>query len=284
MEQEEPLHRYLGIYPILRVTGVPVSQEQAVEIIRRTDRFFRDLTSNDYSYLARISRRLRIPLWEDYKRELRRDQGYRAYEANLDRLRGTDAYMDALSGEHYEAYRAALRRHEDDHHRWLTAWGYLEPEYVRNDWVSSQYVYGPHGWCHPDGTIGHVDRVGKGQIAEEVYHDWCILAQAFPFLELGASLIREGLYEGEVDSAQVSFRISGGQVAILDPELADVHAGHPLPTRGGPTSPFSSDQGDQASEDRLATLHTLLRTVGLVGQTRMIPWSWIEAWAAQAPS
>jgi len=283
MTAQDHLHRYLGVRPAMLVTGVSVPQEQASEIIRRTDRFFRDLTSNDYPYLARISRKLRIPLWEDYERELRENPGYAAYEANLNALRGSDAYGAAVGGEHYDAYRAACSRYEEAHRRWLSSWGYIETEYVRSDWISAQYIYGPHGWCHPDGTIGHIDQVGKGQIGEEIHRDWWILARAFPFLDLGVTLVREGLYDGEVDTPQVGFLVRGGQVQVVDPVVVDVHAGHQFPTRGGAASRYSSSQGNQTVEDNLAALLTLSRIYGPAESQREIPWSWIEAWETHVP-
>ena len=173
------MDRYLGLAPMMKVTGVPVYPEQAREIIRRTDRFFLDLSSNDYRYLARVARTLHIPLWEDYERTLRQIPGYRKYEARLKQLSG-QARHEALRDAHYEAYRTALLQYENAHREWLSSWGYVKTDYVWNDWIASRFIHGPHGWCHPDGTIGHVDCVGKGQIAEEVYHDWCVLAQTFP--------------------------------------------------------------------------------------------------------
>ncbi len=279
----EPMERYLGLSPMMWVTGVPVLPDQAREIIRRTDRFFLDLPATDSRYLARVARVLGIPLWAEYERALRRNPAYRAYEANLKHLPG-QARNDALCGEHYEAYRTALRQQADAHRQWLSDWGYIETEYVWNDWLASRFIYGPHGWCHPDGTIGHVDRVGKGQIAEEVYRDWCRLARAFPFLDLGVSLLRAGRDDGEKDEAQVSFHVRSGQVVLHDPAAVDVHAGHPSPTRGGPTSKYVSDQGDQGAEDRLASFHMLLQAVGAVEPVQVITWSWIQAWAARAPT
>jgi hypothetical protein len=253
MAEHDLMGRFLGVYPRMLVTGSPVGEAQAMEIIRRTDRLFGSLTSNDYPYLVRLARQLRIPLWEQY-----------------------DPRGD---GDH----QAALRRWEEAHRRWLAAWGYIETEYVTNDWISDQFPFGPHGWCHPDGTIGHIDRVGKGQVAEEVYSDWCRLSQAFPFLDLGVSLAREGRYEGEMDAPQVGFLVRGGQVQVVDPEAVDVHAGHQPPTRGGPTSRYSSSSGEQSAEDNLAALHTISQIFGPAPVKRMIAWEWIEAWAAHAP-
>jgi hypothetical protein len=270
---EEIMHRYLGIYPRMLVTGDPVTPAQAMEIIRRTDRLFGDLSTNDYPYLVRLARALRIPLWEQYELALRADQGYAAYAAR----------REALAGEHYEAYQAALRHWYDDHARWLAAWGYIETEVVKNDWLSSQFAYGPHGWCHPDGAIGHLDSVGKGQIAEEVLGDWQRLAQAFPFLKLGVTLVREGLYDGEEDTPQVGLLVRDGAVEVVDPGSVDVHAGYAPPTRGGPGSRYAGDRAVQADQDNLAGLLVLARIFGPADASPVIPWEWIEAWSANAP-
>ena len=67
---------------------------------------------------------------------------------------------------------------------WRFAWGALELEYIGNDWVSSMYVYGPNGWCRPDGTISHFKNVGKWPSVGDLVRDWIRVAEAFPFLDL----------------------------------------------------------------------------------------------------
>src|SRR5579884_2905661 len=131
---EHLFDRFLGPYPRMYVTGSSVTQQQAMEIIRRTDQLFESLSTNDYAYLQRIARKLRLPLLEDFERD------------NLDE----------------QAYRAARERWNEAHQHWLERWGYISTEYVINDWISSRSARGPRGWCHPDGTIGFLDPVGKG--------------------------------------------------------------------------------------------------------------------------
>lgn len=156
MTEHDLMGRFLGVYPRMLVTGIAIGEAQAMEIIRRTDRLFGSLTSNDYPYLVRVARKLRIPLWEQYD---------------------------------------------------------------------------PHG----DGDH------------------------------------------------QVDFLVRGGQVQVVDPAEVDVHAGHLAPTRGGPTSRYSSSRGEQSAEDNLAALHTVSQIFGPASVKRMIPWGWIEAWAMHAP-
>jgi hypothetical protein len=282
---EEILGRYLGVTPRMRVTGVPVAPEQAREIIRRTDRLLGSLSCNDYPYLVRVARALRLPLWEQYLRELRANPGYVDYEAQLDALRpaGGSAYYEALSGEHYEAYLAAHARWDADHARWLEDWGFIATEEVGNDWLSAQSAYGPRGWCHPDGTIGWIDPLSKHADAGEVHADWQRLAQAFPFLNLGVTLLREGVHEGEEDVPLVGLLVRDGVVQVVDPAGLDVHAGHAPPTRGGPSGTYAGDRGVQADQDNLATLLIVARIFGPADASPVIPWEWIDEWALRAP-
>lgn len=282
MREQEILYRYLGYYPRMFVTGVPVTQEQAKEIIRRTDRFFDSLPTNDLPYLVRVARQLHLPFWEDYKRKLDENPDYLAYLARLDVLRSQEdmqAQYAALDREREEVYLATLRRFWKDHQRWLDAWGYIRTERVCNDWISPE-SYRPRGWCHPDGRIGHIDHVGKKHVAADVYKDWCLLANAFPYLEIGATLVCEG---EEEEIPEIGFQICAGSVRIVDPRVVDVHAGHPPATRGGPMSENKSDRVNQDEEDRLATFSALAQIFGQSDRERPIPWTWIAEWTPLAP-
>ena len=242
--------RSLGSAPAMTVTGYPVTSEQACEIIRRTDRLFVEAIANDRTWLLRIAHAVRLPLFEEYVLDLKG-----------------------------EAYQRARQRWQVEHRQWLQAWGFLETELVHNDWIASRFLYGPHGWCHPDGTIGFQDCVGKGQIAEEVYDDWCRLAQAFPFLNVSVTLLRECLDE-EFDLPQVSFRVRNGEVYIVDPAMIGVHAEHRPPTRGSSVSRYTGEHRSQEIEDKFAAFTTITQLMHSSRTLQMIPWEWIEAWAA----
>ena len=53
--------RYLPKWPLMYTTGKPVTQEQAKEIIRRTDTFFIGYSGNNRAYNQRVRRLLGMP-------------------------------------------------------------------------------------------------------------------------------------------------------------------------------------------------------------------------------
>lgn len=189
------LNRGLPKWPQMLVTGVPVP-DRAKEIIRCTDSFFtHGYDGNDHDWNRAVRKALGMP--EEY------DQGKGAYDSNR-----------------FHAYWEELRV-------WRERWGAIETQYVHNSWVSCSFVYGAHGWCHPDGRIGFIDNVGKWPSVEEIREDWSMLASAFPFLDLGVTLMSGESCE-ESTNPIVSMRVRNGSVQLIDPEKEDVHVGHPL--------------------------------------------------------
>lgn len=109
-------------------------------------------------------------------------------------------------------------------------WGVIETQYVHNNWISSSYVLGPHGWCHPNGKIGFVDNIGKHPSVQDVLDDWNLLAKEFPFLKLAITLM-SGEFCGEDIYPVVSIVVSDGQAVQVPADLT-LHAAHPPATRG----------------------------------------------------
>ena len=187
MTTDELMGLGLSKWPQMIVTGTTLPEEQALEIIRRTDRFFSWPSGNNHPFIKEAVQAVKMP----------------------QRPKGDDA--DTLQ-QYWSADEA-----------WKKKWGLIETEYVTNSWVSCSFVGGPHGWCHPDGTIGFADNVGKWPSVEEIYNDWALLAKEFPFLELEVTLMdRESCEE----SAQpvVSMLIRNGAVELVDPRERDLHA------------------------------------------------------------
>ena len=171
---EELLHRSLPKWPQMIVTGKTLDEEQALEIIRRTDRFFACPIGNNHDFVEEAKKIVRYP-----------DGGY------------------------------------DDVIKWEKRWGYIPLGYVENDWISSAFIYGANGWCHPDGTIGFALNIGKWPEVWEVLEDWKRLAQAFPFLEVEATLMSN---EHHCPSEPVvSFLVRNGTVELVDPKLRNIH-------------------------------------------------------------
>lgn len=101
--------------------------------------------------------------------------------------------------------------------------GYLGVESASNDWASCCFVFGPHGWCHPDGTIMYYDNIGKWPTVPGVLEDWKKVAEAFPFLDLHITLMSG---EGSDDDTipLVNLRVVGGTVSLCPPDIT-VHEG-----------------------------------------------------------
>ena len=110
---------------------------------------------------------------------------------------------------------------------WKIEMGQVSTEYIRNDWLSSAYVFGPNGWCHPDGTIrfdGH--NIGKWPSVEEVVLDWKTLLAAFPYLDLVCTLFdRESGEDSPVPLCTIHINSNDG-VMVCAPDL-NAHSSTP---------------------------------------------------------
>lgn len=193
-EIEEKLNVGLPKWPQMIVVGQSVTEEQASEIIRRTDSFF----VHGYGGNNR-----------DFERAVRTITGMPP--DFFDRM-DEDKERPGAFAEIIEQERA-----------WRERWGCIETSYVSNAWIASAFVYGPHGWCHPDGTILHLDNVGKWPSASSIYEDWLTLVGEFPFLDLSVVLYDgEQGEEEEEKTAVIGFRVKNGAVEIItdDPETA----------------------------------------------------------------
>lgn len=165
-------------WPQCCIWGEPITKEQALEIIRRTDMFFEHQFGNNHSFVEEATKILGIPQREDYKN-------------------GGDKAWDA--------YDAAEKE-------WRDKWQFISLEYLYNDWVSCSWVGGPHGWCHPDGTIGFQNNIGKWPHAEEVLQELQKIAEAFPFLKMSCTLMSREETEDEWEKESVvSFRVENGK-------------------------------------------------------------------------
>lgn len=222
-------------WPILMVSGADVTLEQAGEIIRRTDCFFLaygEPSGNDHAWIRLMEGMLSIPR----------------------RPRPEEPALLACELAQVEA--------------WARAWGVIRTHYVHNDWLSSNYISGPNGWCRPDGKIGFFQPIGKYPGQDEVLADWQMIAAAFPFLRLAASVF----YDDAVADPSYTIGVHAGQ-AVLHP--AGKLALH---------EPFS-DPGPSAAERRIFTAlerHQRGEPLGLSTfdlEHAEIPAAWLADWA-----
>lgn len=174
-------------WPAMIVRGQPVTVDQAKEIIRRTDSSFcTGLFGNDREFNRWLAKTIGLPqgaLWESTTGDIK------DYIGDLERFGA-----------------------------WRKLWGCVEDlEYVHNNWIACSFIGGPHGWCHPDGVIEYHDNIGKWPSVQDVLRDWTAIAQAFPFIELTATLMdRECCEDGGVPL--VTIRVKSGTADLCPPE------------------------------------------------------------------
>lgn len=153
-------------WPLLLVSGAPVTPEQANEILIRTC-MPSYLPGNDRAWDEIISRILRMPLRDDWHEipELRDD-----FQKRMAWLKERWALRDARAEE----------------------LGILPMEYLYTSRISSSFIGGPHGWCDWSGNIfADSYNIGKWPEAVEITDEWSQIAEAFPFLDLTAQLITD---------------------------------------------------------------------------------------------
>ena len=241
----ELLDRGLPKWPQHYVTGQTLQPELAKEIIRRTDSFFAGgHGGNNHDYDRWVRKMLGMPCdW-------------------LDLPKDPDPKTEP------DAFRAFYQKRRVEEDAFRRRWHTISTQYVHNSWVSCAFVGGPYGWCHPDGEIGFIDNVGKWPSVRDVFSDWTVLAEAFPFLNIGVTLFYGE--ECEEDKAKVvSFRVLNGLVEVVDPKEVDVHAGHPKARR-------RADSSNDSTQDFIKDYSNPRREQGL-------PDEWIEEWARAYP-
>jgi hypothetical protein len=241
MNKKDLLNRNLPKWPQMHVTGKPVTIEQAKEIIRRTDIFFQNgggfCGGNNHEYTRRI----------------------------ISSLGMTPFYLDIKSGN-WSQFSSEGKRFKDE-------WGYIDTNYVFNKWVSSDYIEGPCGWCHPDGTIGFIDNIGKWPKCEEVLKDWETLAKEFTFLNLGITLMNDEHCEENIQPI-ISFVVENGKVYVKDPTKLDVHRNHEKAIRGNQLDEYADEDSKRYKEIFSKVIPDGSRSI-----ENGIPDEWINAWA-----
>lgn len=67
----------------------------------------------------------------------------------------------------------------------------LELNYLDNSQISSCYIYGTNGWCHPNGDIFFNKNIGKWPSWDEIHEDCKEIAHRFPFLDMKVYLFNQ---------------------------------------------------------------------------------------------
>jgi hypothetical protein len=101
---------------------------------------------------------------------------------------------------------------------------YLPLIFLCNEWITSEYSKGPHGWCDWEGNIGcHYGNIGPNATVEWIEYEWKLIAYYFPFLSL-----RCQLFDRDVNDVGrkpiVEYEVNKGVVKTLLPSDCLVHS------------------------------------------------------------
>ena len=181
MNKEEAFKIGLPKWTQCVINGEKITEEQALEIIRRTDSFFFGHEGNNHNFNSRAKTICKRPDFDDFK-----------------------------TGD----FHTDWNKYQESEDEFKKEWQLVETNYIENNWISCCWIGGYHGWCHPDGTIAFRNNIGKYPEVEEVYDDLCNLGSAFPFLNLTCTLM-----DGEEDycnQSLVTMKLSNGEVEFID--------------------------------------------------------------------
>jgi hypothetical protein len=194
MTKEELFSKGLPKWPALVVKGKPVTEDQAKEIIVRTDGFC--FSCNDREWEKEINEIIygvRGSTFGDLEKSLKERH-------NIDE-KDWSGYYDV----------------KDTYTKKYSVLGGLN--YITNSRIASSWIGGPHGWCAWNGRIGCSNyNIGKWPSVESVYNEWVIIAEAFPFLELKCQLMDSEAGENEEPKPVVEYEIKNGKVKIYEPK------------------------------------------------------------------
>jgi hypothetical protein len=194
---ESVFNRGLPKWPQLKLSGQSVTVEQAKDIISRTDTFITSMSEyaggNNHTWNKWALDTMGIsPILALSKHMFSNDK--------ID----PNPYVPGFGSFYYEVL--------DEIREQL---GFIQTGYVHNTWMSSAFIFGPHGWCAPSGVLSFTDNVGKWPSVSEVYNDFVTLAKAFPFLNMTATLMSGEECEDFVTPV-VTFIIKDGEVNLTD--------------------------------------------------------------------
>jgi hypothetical protein len=200
MKNKDFFNIWLPKWPAMVVVGRPVSRQQAMEIIIRTDdlsfgsnspRFNKEL--EEYLYDVKID----TDGWDCIHDAIRVKLGI------LTDVKYSDAEYDYIDNKRSEV-------------------GQLKLEYLTNARIVSNWIGGAHGWCDWDGNIGcNTYNIGKRPTVEEVYNEWKLIAKAFPYLDLTCQLMNhESSCADMVDDPKplINFVVKNGRVRMKEPD------------------------------------------------------------------
>jgi hypothetical protein len=196
MKNKDFFNIALPKWPAMVVVGRPVSQQQAMEIIIRTDDL--GFSSNDHKFDKELN---------EYFYDVKIDSD--VYDAVITKL-GISKELKYSN----ELYDYMYKKRSEV--------GRVKLTYLNNSRITSSWVDGAHGWCDWNGNIGCNNyNIGKWPSVEEVYNEWKLIAKAFPYLDLTCQLMNhESSCADMVDDPKplINFVVKNGKVKMTEPD------------------------------------------------------------------
>ena len=185
-------------WPALVVSGKPVTREQAMEIIIRTDGL--SFCSNDRQFERQLNKIV-------YDVEC----SYIELNDKLKEIHGFENWNDTYNFQEEKVKEV----------------GSLENlSHLNNSQILSSWIGGLHGWCSWDGNIQTSNyNIGKWPSIKGVFNEWKIIANAFPFLDLKSQLFSHEAGEENWETRElvpinpvIEFTVKDGNVTMSIPE------------------------------------------------------------------
>ena len=200
-------------WPQMLTTGEQVTEEQAFEIIRRTDTFITDPNGgfgNNEQLVSRMRQMLGLQSYIDLEAEWHRRNVHK-------NLQGNGSSYWTSGWDLREVISGSL--------------GNIPTSYIHNTWASSSYIGGPGGWCHPDGVINFSMQVGKWPTLDEVVGDWARMLDAFPFIKVNVSMYDDEEKYGTnsvkgVPKATSNLIVGDGEIKFVDSDSSLHNSNH----------------------------------------------------------
>jgi len=96
--------------------------------------------------------------------------------------------------------------------------GWLGLTYMENNQIVSSFIFGPHGWCSWDGTIGSNSfNIGKWPSCTEVHEDLKKIAKAFPYLNMKVQLLDSETLDESAEPI-IEWEVCNSKVKAVKPE------------------------------------------------------------------
>lgn len=223
MTKKEAFDIGLPKWPQMRVIGEQVPVELAEEIILRTDNFFGPFSGGNNHNFDKALRKLFIGYEECPNNWRERSDIYDRQEAIHKNLETeTDKEKIKILEDMLDQCKKKLEEFLNSENAYYQAFedfnlkvGRIDTEYVGNSWFSCPFIGGPHGWMHPDGTIGYADNVGKWPSVRTIYNDWKKIGKAFSQLNLKVTLMSGESCE-DCTHPLVTMELKNGKIKITE--------------------------------------------------------------------